>query len=335
MEFMEVVILPLSPFGTPLKGDTLFGHFCWEVARDPDLLEGGLAPWVELYSERPFAVFSSAFPCRYEGGRILEYAFPAPPLPPDFGSELAAREKAGRLRQRKQNEEKVWIVLEGELGIPWRGSRKMASDGLFAEKAGPQSDPVVKPFDRHHNRIHRLYGRTAPRDFAPFTQRDLAWRPGTHLFFFALVDASATDRDRVACGVERIGLTGFGRDASTGRGRFQVVDIRSWRWQPPEGADAAYATAPVVPERDTYRAIYHQPFTRYGRLGDRLASSGNPFKNPVLMADEGAVLVPHDPAHLRRPYLGRALQGLAEVDDHPVIGQGFAPWLPMTGEHES
>jgi hypothetical protein len=57
-----LTITPLSPFGTPLKGDTLFGHVCWQAAEDPALLDGGLERWVGLYPERPFAVFSSAFP---------------------------------------------------------------------------------------------------------------------------------------------------------------------------------------------------------------------------------------------------------------------------------
>ena len=35
MKLYAIVIETHSGFGTPLKGDTLFGQFCWEVAMDP------------------------------------------------------------------------------------------------------------------------------------------------------------------------------------------------------------------------------------------------------------------------------------------------------------
>ena len=34
----EVILRPQSLFGTPLAGDTLFGHLCWQFAMDAGLL---------------------------------------------------------------------------------------------------------------------------------------------------------------------------------------------------------------------------------------------------------------------------------------------------------
>lgn len=54
MKLYEVIIKPESGFGTPLKGDTIFGHICWQTAYDKNLLEGGLDRWIDCYAERPF-----------------------------------------------------------------------------------------------------------------------------------------------------------------------------------------------------------------------------------------------------------------------------------------
>ena len=62
MKFYEITIRPFSGFGTPLKGDTLFGHFCWQAAYRHDLIHDGLENGLSVYKEKPFAIFSSAFP---------------------------------------------------------------------------------------------------------------------------------------------------------------------------------------------------------------------------------------------------------------------------------
>jgi len=56
VKLYEVIIKPESGFGTPLKGDTIFGHICWQTAYDKNLLEGGLDRWIDCYAERPFFV---------------------------------------------------------------------------------------------------------------------------------------------------------------------------------------------------------------------------------------------------------------------------------------
>ena len=80
IETYVITIKPESPFGTPLKGDTILGQFCWQVAEHPNLLNGGLDKWIEIYDKRPFAVFSSAYPVLVEGNRV-SYAFKRPEFP--------------------------------------------------------------------------------------------------------------------------------------------------------------------------------------------------------------------------------------------------------------
>ena len=63
MKLYEIILKPLTGFATSLKGDTLFGCFCWQAAMDREILPGGLDRWVACYGERPAVIFSTAWPC--------------------------------------------------------------------------------------------------------------------------------------------------------------------------------------------------------------------------------------------------------------------------------
>ena len=75
----EITIIPQSGIGTPLKGDTLFGQFCWQAANQPKLVNGGLEAALEVYSTEPFVVFSSAVPKLH--GTPAKYILKRPDLP--------------------------------------------------------------------------------------------------------------------------------------------------------------------------------------------------------------------------------------------------------------
>ena len=85
MKLYEITIQPISGFGTPLKGDTIFGHFCWQARYNPTLLAGGLQKQIDRYAERPFAVFSSAMP-KIEADNTHALRRPALPMPILFPS---------------------------------------------------------------------------------------------------------------------------------------------------------------------------------------------------------------------------------------------------------
>lgn len=97
MNTYQITIEPLSPFGTPLKGDTLFGQFCWQAAYDSSLLSVTLDEAVARYAERPFAVFSSAYPALADGGVALK----RPDAPLDLLFDFSGMSKEERIGGRK------------------------------------------------------------------------------------------------------------------------------------------------------------------------------------------------------------------------------------------
>lgn len=339
MKLYEIIIKPESGFGTPLKGDTIFGHFCWQAFYNPELLNGGLEKWIAQYGERPFAVFSSAYPKIKKGGQF-HYAVKRPhyPLNRLFKSTEKNRRKA--MEQKKDNMKKKWLIVPENLKISLSADNFISDEEVLtiafqelsaqARKAMRKKTGRIfmKKFIQPHNTINRATMTTGDGMFAPFSETSDFYYPETELAVFILVDKNATDINRIAAALERIGQVGFGRNASTGSGRFSLGECEEKTLPSGDKADACYGLSPAIPEKGLYKDCWFTPFIRFGRHGDVLAVSKNPFKNPVIMADEGAVFVPADRSVFSRPYLGCAAFNVSKVLPGAVT-QGYTIYLPF------
>lgn len=342
MKFYEITIRPVSGFGTPLKGDTLFGHFCWQAAYDATLLNGGLDKWIACYGEKPFAVFSTAWP-KFSDGKKWFYAVKRPDLPLSDLFSLKNDNCRQAMTERKENAAKKWMLLPENLRIVLSSEllkndleiMKMAfalvTEDTKKMMRGKAKRTLRREHLQPHNSINRLTDTTGEGMFAPYIQRADFYYPETALAIFILIDEDATDIDRVKVALERIGRFGFGKDASTGWGRFDMCATEEKVMPDARDANACYTLAPSLPEKGKFRDWSFSPFTKFGRHGDLLARSANPFKNPVIMVDEGAVLIPEDIRAMNKPYLGRPALHVSKAMPETVV-QGYAPWLPFTLE---
>lgn len=340
MKVYAITINPQSPFGTPFKGDTIFGHFCWQAAHNPELLSGGLDHWIDRYPEKPFAVFTSAWPQIVEPDGQTFYCLPKPAMPAAFPTGMVRKQ---RLEQRKKEKNKKWILLEQDSLRQGFVSFDVVNDKeLFAahqatlstnEKRmlqflpAEQQKPVITS-THAHNSINRLT-MTTGKGFDPFSMENFHYLPGLKLVLFVAFDEDALDQKKLCKGLENIGRFGFGRDASSGLGRFDVGEFNELEWPLPVPGQGCYTLAPCVPDAERFSEQFALPFTRFGRHGDRLGLSKNPFKNPVVMADEGAVFFPADNQLPTVPYIGRAVTGLSQVEER-TVAQGYSPYLPMS-----
>lgn len=324
MELFEITIQPLSGFGTPLKGDTLWGQFCWQARYDDNLLDGGLEKQISLYREKPFAIFSSAFP-KITADNKTYYALKRPSLPAFYLFPfIADRKKA--LQNAKENKKKKWILVESLHRID-TAQVFFLTEKELAEKISPNNySHFTLTTTRQHNTINRLTGTTGKDIFAPYSQENSYYLPGILLAVFVLIDEEATSLEKVITGLERIGTWGFGRDASTGMGKFNVVDHKPIPIA--DESDTVYSLAPSVPDMDMTQKSFVTTFTRFGKHGDSLACSSNPFKNPVIMADEAAVYVLKKPLNPDMPYLGKAVANVSKALPETIV-QGYTPCLPI------
>jgi CRISPR-associated protein Csm4 len=157
MDALTLRIEPLSPFGSPLLGDMLFGQLCWAVRHR--LGEGRLHALLDGYTQgRPFAVVSDALP---------EGHLPRPALPLSLFREVADAD-------RKQLKKRIWLPLEA-LALPlpdWLGACRSERDLVLASGKVADERPSAALSLLHpqpHNSISRLTGTTGRGDFAPYT----------------------------------------------------------------------------------------------------------------------------------------------------------------------
>ncbi|ODS30931.1 MAG: hypothetical protein SCARUB_03954 [Candidatus Scalindua rubra] len=344
MRTYEITIKPTAGFGTLLKGDTIFGHFCWQGAYDEKLFGKDLDSLLSNYKTKPFAIFSSAYP-RFCIGTSHYYAFKTPSLPPDEMFNLP-EDKKQRIEKRKDNKAKNWMVLSKNKRFSSFKELSFLPDSALLEdiKANVSEDTrkrlrkagtnkFITSFSQSHNKINRLVGTTGMEGFAPFTVEQHVFLPETELVLFVGIDENTTNIDKIKLGLQQIGYTGFGKDASAGLGRYELgeideIDLSKMGNNTP---NACYTLAPCVPEKDTFTEMYFTPFTRFGRHGDVLAKSGNPFKNPIIMADEGGIFKPRDSEVLNKPYIGRAITDISKSEPKSVA-QGYSLYIPVKVE---
>lgn len=344
MKVYEITLKPLTGFGTTLKGDTIFGHFCWQIAYDESLAARSLQDLLLNYQSRPFAVFSSAYP-KFCPGTQYNYVFKTPDLPMDTLFDLP-EDKKQRIEKRKEYKAKRWMLLRLDKEFSRFSELEFLNDKELSKRAQENmSDEARKllkksdakhfaaSFSQPHNAINRLTGTTGEGRFAPFSVEQFVFYPETELALFAGIDETVISIEQVRLGLERMGDSGFGKDASSGLGRFELgeesaVNLGQLGSKSP---NACYTLAPCTPERDTFSGMFFTPFTRFGRHGDILAKSSNPFKNPVIMADDGGIFMPGNKDVFDKPYIGRGVKGISKAEPAAVT-QGYSLYIPVKVE---
>jgi len=330
MRTYRFTLRPLSAFGTPLAGDTLFGQLCWTLrhqlgnARLNDLLHG-------YTSGQPFAVVSDAMPT----GHI-----PLPQVP----SEVWQKSTATGAPDRKVLKKMKWLPTtalatpfatwqvgahtDAEVAAPW--IKAWSNDGKRRATAGSSHTERAQP----HNTINRQTGTTGEGAFAPYAMPQIWFHPAMQFDLVAVLDETRLSLAELTAALTTIGNTGFGRDASIGLGKFELLgDAVAVAWAAAAKANSYLTLGPCAPQglgfcpvRSTYQVA-----TRFGRHGDAAVQSGQPFKRPVLLARAGAVFWP-ETLDASRPFIGQGLGGVANpvsLAMPETVQQGYAPVIAI------
>lgn len=317
-QLYRVRLKPLTAFATPLRGDTLFGQVCWHLRHTEG--EATLSGYLHGYLEQsPFLVLSDAFPAGY---------LPRPTLPL---SHLGM--KLDDPRSRKAAKSRKWLPL-ATLALPvaeWH-SHLVTSGDIAATLVNHPEAPLWQEQVRTHNSINRLTQTTGAGEqgFAPY-ERQLTWyHPELALELYAALGEGMTP-GQLHHWLQAVGLHGYGKEASSGLGKFDVIEVAPLDAPTPPAANAWLTLAPCAPQGGQWRAehCFYQPHVRFGMHGAQAVLAGTvPWKNPVLLADTAALLTPDTPPAGRHGLVGRGLAGLSHAVPN-TVHQGYAPVLPV------
>ena len=301
-----VQIHPLSPFASAMTGGMLFGHVAWSVREA--FGEERLTALLEGYcSGRPFAVLSDAFPHGF---------VPVPAVPAHVWR------RAESVKDRKRLKSLKWLPVEAlcKSPIAWQ---KEARDNIGV--SATQEGPFVREVWRTHNSISRLTGTTGEGPFAPYDVSANVFARGQTLDLYVDLDEERLSADELKGLLEAVGGFGFGRDASTGAGKFDVAAMAKLPENAPSrGWLALSASAPSGCGFDGDLSFYRS-ITYFGRHGNVRANEGTPFKKPIVLADTGAFFWCAEPRAMQ--WTGKGIFGHSAYAD--AVHQGYAPLLPV------
>ena len=287
MDF-EVKIRFWGSVGTPLHSDIMWGHMAWVIR----YLDGEeeLMAFIASHEESPTLV-SDVFP---EG--MLPMPVLAPLNPEEKRSFLGnhfALEGPKRIEGEdflKQLKKRKVIPEEWLAGEEALSARMMAEKALAEVTGDEQQEGKTKEKEKvglvAHNQINRL--KMASQRLY-FTQETFFDKNEIHRFF---VSTDYLKKDRLREIIKTIGLLGYGRDSSTGKGAFEVVEINEVDLPKMENANAIMSLSHFVPSAKMGKRGWYGLRTKFGKLGGIWAKEKpTPFKKPVVMMTPGSVFM--------------------------------------------
>jgi len=295
MDIIRLVIKPLTGFGSLPVGETFFGQSCWTIRnlfgeeRLQDLLKG-------YCQGEPFLVVSDAFPSGY---------IPLPLMPSFFWET--------RSEDLKVLKKKRWFP-RNKLSEPLTGWQKLACSD--SEVYG--GNLFSQEFLQTHNSIDRTTGTTGNAVFAPFVQ-SVQFITGEYDLYLGF-DSNRISQEELEEVFRVIGISGFGRDASVGLGKFEIQDSESVQFEQSKNSVMTLSGC-CISGLELGSPTFYKPDTYFGRHGSLYANGVNPFKKPIIKVQTAAVLTPSQP--LEQPFIGMGLTNISSAYPE-TVHQGYA-----------
>lgn len=308
MQTLCYTLRPLSAFGTPLAGDTLFGQLCWTLRHQ--LGNARLHELLQAYtSGEPFLVVSDALPAGY---------VPLPSVPSSLWQQPANAD-------RKVLKKKRWLPMTAlpQPFAQWQAHAKSDSE------VAPQTERA-----QPHNTINRQTGTTGEGQFAPYAVPQIWFHPAMRFDLHVVLDETRFSQAELSAALDYMGASGFGRDASIGLGKFERVgDAADTTWPTIAEANSYLTLGPCAPQGQGFCPVHstYQVATRFGRHGDAAVQSGQPFKRPVLLAKAGGVFWP-ETLDAPSTFIGQGLGGTGNpvsLAMPETVQQGYAPVIAI------
>ena len=212
-----------------------------------------------------------------------------------------------------------------------KASGRFVPPSAFAAGTGAEVSPQAHI--QTHNTINRLTNTTGTDEFAPFSSIVQHYAINQHLDIWLIINTEKTDASTIKNLLEYIGAIGFGRDASSGLGKFDITQFAPHHFTVSQQANAWMTLAPCAPQGLNFDSqnSYWRTHTHFGRHGNVYALTGKPFKSPLLLAATAAVFSPTSGKTDDRLWIGQGLGGNGSLSktEANTVHQGYAPVVPF------
>lgn len=281
MKELKIKFSLKSSYSTPFYADTIFGSLCWAFRYTNG--EEFLKDFLKFYEENPPLLVSDAFPC-------IEDIFyiPMPNLPQNSRIREELRKQWGMEEESRLKEfANIYKKLSKTKYIPEdivKDKFSLLKIMLYLKKHNTKFD--VFNYNVTHNVIDR-YSDTSRHVFEE-NETDVKY----NMYFYLKYDENKIDTDTIRQGLRYIEITGFGKNASTGKGQIEILDYIETEERDCKNQNyfLNLSSAYVPDNGDIDQYCYYNVHLKKGRLGGDYVNKYSPFKKPVLMLKSGAVI---------------------------------------------
>lgn len=310
MQVYRYQIKPLSAFTTPMRSDTLYGQLLCAAAE----LDGvdGVKALIQKFTDKqaPF-ILSSAFPA----GKL-----PVPVLPGIKRStfkKLADGDMFAKLSQHKKFRKHNYINVADWNDI----AGQMSSLKLFQHYDSKESVAVATAKAKSSRTMHNSIDRNSNRVIEGGLYSDEAtyFKPDFNYDLYV----KTADRAKFERLFTHVAATGFGGDASTGKGQFsfEIDEAFDGTIFNNQGNAQMNLSVCIASETDQFVGTWNL-FTKLGKVWNGFGET-NPFKKPFIAFTEGSVFT-------QMPSSSYVLNNIHSNPDYVQIGLPLT--LPLTLE---
>lgn len=327
----KIKIKLLSALVTPLMADTIWGHICYGILFNEG--EEQLTEFLSFYKNTdanfsPPLVLSTPFP---------EGMIPLPKMLYEKEEEMNL-EKYNKIKRKKNIK---YIPFEKLMNKEKINISVFLEEQIEKEKKNEGMNIKFQKNTRMRNSIDRILGTTAEDSIF---QIEEIWYSNYYevnhnkiykdiifdIYVLSIYDKEITKK------LFKMGFSlGYGADASTGKGKIEVLDdIEDFNF--PQDGNIGLALAPFVPTKNEYenfgkqRGLFAETWTKYPKVHNSNPKMTNPFKKPIVFYKEGATFDFENISNNEKPlFIGCCLDKIHHLPE--IMQYAIAPvfWLNL------
>ncbi len=270
---------------TELQTDTIYGHFCWRLKEH--LGENKLSEFISFYkSGKPIFTLSDGLLKVKDKIR-----FPRPLIFEKPEIKQNKFDKVLNFVDRKSSKERNYLTLD-EMNF-FLSNGKVQIFDLAEASDSNQKNKKKKKILEDSLRVSVQIDR---KSFGSMQRRLFSYKPQytrddvSFVVLLKVIDEEKFTEFYCEQILKDTFSLGYGKKKSSGYGQFEVLSFEEFNEiKEPDESDTFVVLGNYLPSiDDKVLPLAYDYNTKYGKLGEELSTSENPFKNPIVFLTAGS-----------------------------------------------